>query len=237
MRRCPRCDAAEQRSEAARAHRGGDRRGADGDHGRDAHAGEHDGQGERQLDQPEPLAVRHTEAGRRFRDRRVHLQDAGVGVAHDRQQRVEDEGDDRGAGADAAHEGERDQEPEQSEAGDRLQHSGHGQHRPRQALLSREQDPDGNADGHRHRRGEQHQDQVLDHQAGQLRAALGQEAQHAPAHPRAIGPVTAGRRRGSRRRSRRPASPDLLRRALLHHAPGMHHAMRSPRRNAPARRG
>ena len=95
---------------------------------------------ERQLDAPAPLARRHPDAVGRLEHRRIDVADAGVRVAQDRQQRVDDERHDRRARADAADERDGNQEPEEREARDRLHDVGEAENRPREARPARQGD-------------------------------------------------------------------------------------------------
>ena len=101
----------------------------------------------------------------------VHAQDSGERIAKNRKQRVEHQRDDGGPFADAADEGNRDQEAEQRETGDGLHHVGEAEQRRAQGCAARQQDaqrqPGADGDGH----GTQHQDEML---AGQLRHLLQQ---------------------------------------------------------------
>ncbi len=153
-----------------------------------AHAGQDHRQGQRQLHEPQPLARRHAHAGGGLQHGRVDVLDAGHGVAQDRQQRIQHEGDDRRADADATDEGDRDQEAEEGQARDRLGKVGEGEDGTREPRAAGEGDAEGHSERHRDARGDEDEQDVLSGQEQQLRSALGQEPQHGRA-------VTAARRR------------------------------------------
>src|SRR5260370_19168249 len=112
--------AEDEGAEAAGVDGGGDRGDANGDDGGSANAGENNGQSEREADAEEDLRAGHAHGFRGFNDGRVDAGEADIGIAQDGEKRVEDQSDDGGALADAADEGNGDEEPEQRQPGTTL---------------------------------------------------------------------------------------------------------------------
>jgi hypothetical protein len=165
-------------AEAARADSRRNRRHADTNHRGHAHAREDHAHRERQLDLPQRLARRHAHGSRGFDHRRVHAGDARVGVAENRQQRVESERDDCGAGADAAEHRHRKQESEQRQARHRLHHVGRAEHPTPQHAPPHQRDSQWHADKHRDRHGCRYQPQMLEGPLQNFGALLHEEVQY-----------------------------------------------------------
>src|SRR5260370_31293042 len=120
-------DAAEEEgAEAAGADSGGDGGDADSDDGSGANAREDDGERERKADAEEDLCAGHAHGFGGFEDGGIDAGESDVSVAQDGEKRVEDEGDDGGALADAPDERYGNDEAEEGEAGDGLEGTGKG---------------------------------------------------------------------------------------------------------------
>ncbi len=137
-------------AQAATSHEhrnGGD---ADVEQRRDAHPGEDDRPGKRQLDAQHPAAAADAHPLGRLDDRGVDLAQARGRVAHDGQQRVEEQRHDRSGVADAD---QRDEQSEQSQRGDGQERRGGVEDdRPQQRHpmgddAQRDADEDGGAHG------------------------------------------------------------------------------------------
>ena len=110
---------------------------------------------------PEHLPRRHPHRHRRFAHRRIDAQNARQRVAQNRQQRVEHQRHDRRALADAADERNRNQKPEQRQAGHGLHDVGETQHRAPPARPPRGRDTGRHGQRDRDRHGDEHQRQML----------------------------------------------------------------------------
>ena len=117
-------------AQAARADEAGDAGQRDGHGGHVADAAHDDGRGQRQLDAVEQLAVGGAHAARRLDDGGVDGGEAGVGVAHHRQQRVHGERHDGREVADAR---DGDEEAEQRDGRDGVHEVHQREHRFRAA--------------------------------------------------------------------------------------------------------
>ncbi len=113
-------------------------------------------------------ARRHAHRDAGFADRAVDAGDADDGRPHDRQQRVEHQHHERGAGADAADERHRQQEAEHRQARNRLDDVGDADQRRRQPGTPRREDAERHADGHGDRGRDRHEQHVLADQRRQL---------------------------------------------------------------------
>src|SRR5207249_5379548 len=141
---------------------------------------------------------------------------------NDRQQRVEDERHDGGARADAADVGDRDQEPEQRQTGNRLQQVGDAEDPPAGDATAKREDAERytSRDG---RQGRNHDEtRVLERQAQRLRPVVPQEREEAHqfsdvpsvrAKARASGSLDPRRSRGEPRNTRPPAASSAIRSA------------------------
>ena len=145
-------------AESARADGRANRRDPDAHDGGDAHTREDDAGGERQFDQPQQLALRHPHSSAGLAHRGINPRNPGVRIAHDWQQRVDDERADRGPRADPKH---RNQQTEQRQTRDRLEHVRQSQHRPAPGGTSSYQDTERQTDECRDGGGDRHQADVL----------------------------------------------------------------------------
>ena len=101
------CDPAEdERTETAGANGSGNRGYPDGDDSGSAYAREDDTESERETDAQENLCVGHAHSFGGFEDRGVDDAKADICVAENRKKRIENEGDDGGAAADASDKGD-----------------------------------------------------------------------------------------------------------------------------------
>ena len=160
--------------------------------------------------QPQQLERPHAHRERRLAHSRIDALKARDRGPHDRQHGIEHQRDDRRARADPADEGQRQQEPEERQAGDRLNEVGEPENRRTQPRALRGDDAE--RDGERQRRGCREHDErhVLRHAGGPAR-------RRAPARTRAASPAClSGIEQAAHAgvaRSRRPPRPCPTRRA------------------------
>src|SRR4029077_14055742 len=102
--------AEDESAESSGADSGGDRGNTNSDDRGSTDAGEKYRKREREADAPENLRIGHAHGFGGFEDGRVDAGEANVSVAKDGEKRVEDQSDDGGAAADAANEGNGNQE-------------------------------------------------------------------------------------------------------------------------------
>ena len=148
--------ARDEGAEPAGADIGGDRRDRDVEHHGVAHAVDDDRQRDRQLDVAQALQRRHAHAARRLAQRRVDIHDRRVGVADDRQLRIEDQRDHRRQVADALADQrqDRDQQAEQRDRRDRHDHRRDVEHAVGGGPALGDQDADRDAGHDRDRHGD-----------------------------------------------------------------------------------
>jgi hypothetical protein len=169
-------DAAEDEgAESAGADGRGDGGYADGDNGGGANAGENYGESERETDAEKNLRAGHAHGFGGFEDGGVDASEADVGVAEDGEKRVEDEGDDGGALADAADKRDRNQEAEEGEAGNSLENAGDAKRdgAQRWALHNEHAERDADENGNDHRDEDEHE--VIERGAENFFAVIGEE--------------------------------------------------------------
>src|SRR5438874_9518165 len=128
----------------ARADERRNRCGSNVDHGGRLDAGEDRRRAQWQLDFAEDSARRHAERSRRVFHPARDLRERRIGVAHDRQQRIEREGDEGRHDADAA--GDRDQKREERKRRDRLHDARRAQNHAFASRMTCTEDPERNAD-------------------------------------------------------------------------------------------
>src|ERR1700674_1333776 len=167
--------AEDERAESSGANGGGDGGDTDGDDCGGADAGENYRKRKREADAPENLKVGHAHGFGGFEDGRIDAREANVSVAQDGEKRVEDQSDDGGAAADAANEGNGNQETEKREAGNGLQNAcdAESDSAQRGALYHdhAERDADENRKGH----GDDDEREVLEGGVQDLRAVSNEE--------------------------------------------------------------
>src|SRR6266851_7608510 len=169
-------DAAEDEgAEAAGANGRGDGGDADGDDGGGANAGKDDGERERETNAEEDLRAGHAHGFGGFEDGGIDAGEADVGVAEDGKQRVEDEGDDGGALADAADERNGNQEAEKRKAGDSLENAGDAQRDGAQSGALHNEHAEGDADENGDSHGDDDEREVIERGAENFGAVLGEE--------------------------------------------------------------
>ena len=165
---------------------GADRSGKGGgphhpDRGRADAGDDHRGR-QRQLHPEEPLAGGHAQALGGFQDVRGHPQDAGDGIAQDRQHAVEQQGNEGGQKADLTQ--QRDHEGQQGQPGDGLGHAGNREHRPLQGSHPGHQNGQGQAQGDPAGQGHQGQGQVMPQVVGKKSQLVRQSRLgHSPSLP------------------------------------------------------
>src|SRR5579859_2087003 len=151
---------------AARADERGDGRRADVDHRGSLDAGKDGGCGERQLDQPEPLATPKAERHGGLPHAAADRQQPGTRIAHDRQQRIEEERDQRGKNTDRA-DGS-DQECEKRERRNRLDHADDAKDHLRSPRQLGGRNAERDADHDARDEGDEHEQEVLARQAPEV---------------------------------------------------------------------
>src|SRR5580704_16510135 len=142
----------DERPEAAGPDGRGDGGHANGDDRRRADAREDYGEREREAHSPENLRAGHAHGFGGFEDSGINAGEADVGVAQNGEQRIEDEGYDSGAIADAADKRDGDKKSKERETGDGLENAGDPERdrAKRRALHDEhaERDTDQYGDGH-----------------------------------------------------------------------------------------
>ena len=146
-------------AQAACADGRGDRRHAHAGHRGHADPAQDDRHRQGELDQPEPLHAGHPQGNGRLADPRIDAAQPEDRVLDDRQQGVEREGRQRRRLADLAPKGDQ-QEPEQGQAGDRLEHAGDPDRNPLERGTPRGEDAQRHAGEHREEHGLDHQLEV-----------------------------------------------------------------------------
>src|SRR5215472_5616090 len=148
--------------EASGADGGGDGGEPDGNDSGHADAGDDDTQRQREFDAQKELAVGHAHAASGFDHSAVDACDSGRGVANQREQRVEGEGEDGEAVRAGADPGGGQKESEQGETGDGLNDVGAAEDGLAQHRMARDENAERDADEHRKKDGRCHQPQVLE---------------------------------------------------------------------------
>src|SRR5882672_11480548 len=207
-----RCDPAKDvHAEPACADRRSNRRDPNAHDGGDAHTREDYAGGEGQLDEPEQLAIRHAHPPPRLAYRGVHPCNSRVRVAHDRQQRIDDEGGDCRPRTDPE---DRNQETEQRETRNGLEHVRDAQHRPTPGGPARGEHSQRQSERQGDRRRDRHEADVLaeeqPHFARVTRVEV-EQLQAASMNLRTTGNALARNSSGVPRNASRPASSSPMR--------------------------
>ena len=168
--------------EAAGPDEGGERRDADADDGGRPDPGDHDRHRQRKLDEQQPLPGGHSDPTRRLHRLRGHSLESGERVAHDRQQRVERQRDDRRRGADLPD--QRQQDDEHGQARNRLQDADHPGHEPAETRRAGRHDSQRYAEQDRDAGGDTGEHQVLPDAQPQFAPALGDQIDPRPHYSR-----------------------------------------------------
>src|SRR5216683_2043860 len=162
-------------AEAAGVDGGGDRGDANGDDGGSANAGENNGQGEREADAEEDLRPGHAHGFRGFDDGRVDAGEADIGIAQDGEKRVEDQSDDGGALADAADEGNGNEEAEKGQAGNSLEDTGDAKRDGAQSRAVDDEHAERDANENRNGHGNDDESEMVERGGEDFGAVLGEE--------------------------------------------------------------
>src|SRR6266571_3167784 len=162
-------------AEAAGVDGGGDRGDPNGDDGGSANAGENNGQGERKADAEEDLRAGHAHGFRGFDDGRVDAGEADIGIAQDGEKRVEDQSDDGGALANAADEGNGNEEAEKGEAGNGLEDARDAKRDGAQSGAVDDEHAERDANENRNGHGDDDESEMVERGGKDFGAVLGEE--------------------------------------------------------------
>src|SRR5436309_966945 len=158
-----------------------------------ANASENHAERKRQPHAPEDLAVGHAHGLSGFEHGRIHTRETHIGVAQDRQERVNDERDDRRAAADAADQRDGNQETEQGKAWNGLENVGNAERSGAQGAAADERHPQRHADQNRDHHGDGNERQVIQRFSEDFGPVIGEEAPERHGDPPARGSSAAAK--------------------------------------------
>src|SRR6266702_2506344 len=153
----------------------GEKSGGDGAREDEGIAGENNGQGERKADAEEDLRAGHAHGFRGFDDGGVDAGEADIGIAQDGEKRVEDQSDDGGALAEAADEGNGNEEAEKGEAGNGLEDAGDAKGDGAQSGAVDDEHAERDANENRNGHGDDDESEMVERGGKDFGAVLGEE--------------------------------------------------------------